>query len=267
MSLQLPEPQRYAACIEYCGLNYAGWQRQKHSPSVQQAVEQAIARVADHDIAIVTAGRTDTGVHAIGQIIHFDSRSCRQPDNWLRGINTQLPDDISLIWTLPVSSDFHARFKARQRCYRYIILRRNVSPSILHGRVTWHHGVLDVEKMQQAAQALVGRHDFSAFRAAMCQSKNPVKEITLLQVQHSGSWIWIDVHADGFLHHMVRNIVGVLCRIGNGTAPVGWVREVLDSRNRSSGAITFPPDGLYLTRVEYDSGYHLPSPPPACRFW
>lgn len=259
--------QRYAACIEYCGFHYAGWQLQKNAPSVQAEVERAISEVADHNVRVVTAGRTDTGVHGIGQIVHFDTASQRSQENWLRGVNTSLPDDIALIWTHPVSDDFHARFGARQRWYRYVLLNRAVSPSYLHGRVAWHRFPLSLEPMQRAACDLLGAHDFSAFRAAGCQSKNPVKDLRTLEVNQRGHWIWFDVVADGFLHHMVRNLVGVLCRIGQGEEPVSWARHVLASRDRRQGGVTFPPDGLYLVKVDYDPEHKLPPPPPVCCFW
>lgn len=259
--------QRYAACIEYCGVEYSGWQRQKNAPSVQAAVENAISQVANHDVTVTTAGRTDTGVHGIGQIIHFDSNSHREEYNWNRGINTALPRDISLIWCKSVAADFHARFSARQRSYRYILLNRDVRPSYLSGRVTWYRNALSIERMQQAAASLLGKHDFSAFRAAGCQSKNPVKELRQLDVHQQGEWFWFDVTADGFLHHMVRNLVGVLCKIGTGEAEITWAKTVLDSRDRKIGGVTFPPDGLYFAKVDYDPKYRLPPPPPVCQFW
>ena len=259
--------QRYAACVEYCGVRYAGWQRQKHAPSVQETVERAISRVADHQVTVVAAGRTDTGVHGSGQILHFDTPNRRREVSWLRGVNTWLPDDISLVWTRPVDRGFHARFKALERRYRYVILNREVSPSYLHGRVTWFRWPLDAGAMGESARSLLGTHDFSAFRAAGCQSRSPVKELRRLDVGHAGQWVWFDVSADGFLHHMVRNLVGVLCAIGQGEAGPGWAREVLESRDRKRGGVTFPPDGLYFTGADYDPGWGLPPPPPVCRFW
>ncbi len=258
---------RLAACVEYCGRNYCGWQRQTHSASVQQQVEQAISKVANQPITVLNAGRTDSGVHGIGQIIHFNTASERTSNEWLRGVNTLLPNDISLIWTHPVGDDFHARFSAKRRRYRYVILNRQVNPSYLHGLVTWHYGALDFLLMQQAAKDLIGRHDFSAYRAARCQSKNPIKHVYELTLEQSGAWIWIDIVADGFLHHMVRNIVGVLLRIGERLEPADWAQQVLQSRDRKIAAITAAADGLYFVAVEYDAKFGLPDPPEVCRFW
>ncbi len=258
---------RLAACLEYCGVGYHGWQRQNHATSVQQAVESAVSRVANQSIDVVVAGRTDTGVHAIGQIVHFDTSSNRIEEQWVRGVNTYLPDDISMIWARPVSQDFHARFSARQRSYRYVLLNRPVRPSYLHGRVTWYRAPLELEPMQEAARQLVGKHDFSAFRAAGCQSKNPVKQVSLISLDQAGPWIWLDIASDGFLHHMIRNIMGVLTRIGEGLEPVQWAREVLNSQDRKTGGVTAPADGLYFVSAQYDKIYNLPAPPEVCRFW
>ena len=258
---------RLAACIEYCGKNYCGWQRQAHSPSIQQEVERAISLVANESITIINAGRTDTGVHGIGQVIHFDTTSERTENEWRRGVNTNLPGDISLVWTHPVDHSFHARFNARRRSYRYIILNRKVSPSYLHGLVSWHHGPLDLFLMQRAARDLTGQHDFSAYRAAGCQSKEPVKQVYSLTLNQTGPWIWMDITANGFLHHMVRNIVGVLLRIGGRLESVHWAQQVLESGDRKMGGITAMADGLYFVSVEYDEKFGLPNPPEICRFW
>ncbi len=258
---------RVAACLEYCGSAYRGWQRQSHAPSVQQAVESAIARVANHSVDVVVSGRTDSGVHAIGQIVHFNTSSQRLEEQWVRGVNSGLPDDISMIWARPVSPDFHARFSARQRSYRYILLNRPVRPGYLHGRVTWHRAPLNLAPMREAARQLVGQHDFSAFRAAGCQNRNPVKRVSLISLNQCGFWIWLDITADGFLHHMIRNIMGVLTRIGEGVEPVRWAGEVLASRDRKAAGVTAPADGLYFVSAQYDKKYNLPAPPQACRFW
>ena len=258
---------RLAGCVEYCGRNYCGWQRQTHSASIQQQIEQALSKVANHPITVVNAGRTDTGVHGIGQVIHFDTTSERTSNEWLRGVNTHLPNDISLIWTHQVGLDFHARFSAKQRHYRYIILNRKASPSYLHGLVTWYYGTLDCLRMQRAARDLVGRHDFSAYRSVRCQSKNPHKEIYELTLRQSGGWIWLDITADGFLHHMVRNIVGVLLRIGARFESVCWAQQVLASHDRKTAGITAAADGLYFVAVDYDAEFGLPDPPKVCQFW
>jgi tRNA pseudouridine38-40 synthase len=258
---------RYAACIEYCGKNYNGWQHQPHAPSVQDKVEAAISKVADQHTRVVACGRTDTGVHASGQIIHFDTSVQRSNYQWTRGINTYLPDDISLIWSHPVSLGFHARFGAINRSYRYIILNRQVSPSYLSGLVTWHRAALDPVLMQRAAQSLLGEHDFSAYRAAGCQNRNPVKHVTKITIGVSGSWLWFDLSANGFLHHMVRNIVGVLCTIGEGEEEPGWAVEVLGSKDRTQGGVTAPAAGLYFASARYDPAFRLPEPPQICQFW
>lgn len=259
--------QRIAACIEYCGVNYCGWQYQNDAASVQDQVEKALGRVADQDIRVIAAGRTDTGVHSSGQVIHFDVQNPRSSQAWLRGVNTYLPDDISLIWTHLVDDTFHARFSAKQRSYRYVILNRAVSPSYLHGRVAWHYAPLAIDRMQQAATALCGQHDFSAFRAASCQSKNPQKEVRHIQIEHRDPWLWLDISADGFLHHMVRNIVGTLLRIGEGKETVEWAGELLAGRRRELAAATAVPDGLYFTEVQYEPHFNLPPPPNPCQFW
>ena len=237
---------RIAACIEYCGKNYHGWQRQNHALSVQETVESAISKVANEKIIVVSSGRTDTGVHGIGQIVHFDTTSVRTEFEWTRGVNTFLPGDVSMIWVCPVIDEFHARFKARQRTYRYILLNRETSPSYLDGLVTWHRMPLEIQKMQQAAKLFLGVHDFSAFRSAGCQNKNPVKNVQSVSLERKGDWIWLDITSDGFLHHMVRNIVGVLTRIGEGLENPEWAVGVLKSKDRKCGGMTAPPDGYIL---------------------
>ena len=258
---------RVAACIEYCGKNYYGWQRQKNAVSVQAVVEAAVSKVANESIRIIAAGRTDTGVHSIGQIVHFDTNSERTRFEWTRGVNRYLPDDVSLVWTHSVSDAFHARFGAKKRAYRYILLNREISPSYLHGLVTWHRAPLNVQRMRKASQCLVGVHDFSAFRASGCQSKNPVKNVEFMSFEQNENWIWMDITADGFLHHMIRNIMGVLIRIGEGLEAVEWAVEVLESKEREKGGVTAPPDGLYFASARYDAQFNLPETPELCRFW
>ncbi len=265
----MTEKNRIAAGVEYCGARYCGWQYQDNADSVQARVEEALSRVADEAIRVTAAGRTDAGVHGIGQVIHFDTRRRRDRRAWLRGANTYLPDDISLLWTQPVEARFHARFSALERSYRYVILNREASPSWLHGRVAWHPTPLAAERMQQAAGALLGRHDFSAFRAAGCQSKSPCREVRGLQVSRCGPWVWIDISADGFLQRMVRNIAGVLLRIGEGREAVEWAGELLAGGRRKHAAIAGAANaaGLYLTGVRYEPRFDLPPPPEPCRFW
>lgn len=251
---------RIALGLEYDGSRYHGWQRQSNSASVQAAVEEAVSRVADHPVQLVCAGRTDAGVHATGQVAHFDTNALRDSRAWVLGGNSNLPPYVSVLWALPVDEAFHARFKAEWRSYRYIILNRFTRPS-LHARyATWWHRPLDAERMHAAGQCLLGEHDFSAFRASECQAKTPVKIMHELTVMRSGDWIYLDVRANGFLHHMVRNIAGVLMLVGTGEQPPGWPQRVLESRKREQGGITAPPNGLYLTGVGYPQLFNLPAP-------
>jgi tRNA pseudouridine38-40 synthase len=256
---------RLAAGVEYNGAGFSGWQSQRGVATVQDAVEAAFSHVADHRVGVVCAGRTDAGVHATGQVVHFDSPSSRTDYGWMRGANTRLPPGVSISWVAAVGREFHARFSARRRRYRYVILNRPVRPAIHHGLVSWEYRPLSLEPMVEAGAALLGRHDFSAYRAASCQSKNPVKTLYRLQVQRQGPWFWIDVEADGFLHHMVRNIAGVMLAIGSGEREPGWAGEVLASRQRCRGGVTAPPGGLYLVGIDYDT--QLPEPPAAPAFW
>jgi tRNA pseudouridine38-40 synthase len=251
---------RIALGLEYDGSHYQGWQRQSNAVSVQAAAEEAISRVADHAVQLVCAGRTDAGVHATAQVAHFDTTASRDSRAWILGSNSNLPPHVSVLWAREVDENFHARFKAEWRSYRYIILNRFTRPS-LHGRyATWWHRPLDVERMQVAAQPLLGEHDFSAFRASECQAKTPVKTLHELKLMRSGDWIYMDVRANGFLHHMVRNIAGVLLLVGAAEQPLEWPRQVLESRKRELGGITAPPNGLYLTGVGYPRVFNIPAP-------
>lgn len=250
---------RFAAGIEYDGSDFHGWQAQPHAgQTIQACVEQALARVADEPVAVVTAGRTDAGVHALAQVIHFDTTAERTPYNWLRGVNTHLPTGVALLWVQLVDEKFHARFSATGRRYCYIILNRSVRPTYLAKRVTWAYTPLDEKKMQRAAADLVGRHDFSAFRSSECQAKSPVREVKKLDIMRRGDWIVMEIYANAFLHHMVRNIAGVLMAIGANERPVNWAHDVLKSRERARGGVTAPPDGLYLTAVEYPGNHAFP---------
>jgi len=258
---------RLALCVEYDGSAFHGWQVQKDTKTVQGVLEKALGKVADESIRVVTAGRTDTGVHATGQVAHFQTTCLRSSDAWLRGTNTCLDRSVAVLWVKQVPDSFHARFSALSRAYRYVVLNRKARPTFLKSRVTWDHRPLDIDRMRAASSFLLGRHDFNAYRAAACQAKQSVRLINLLNIFRQGDWIWIDIDADGFLHHMVRNIVGVLSAIGAGEAESEWAKTVLDSRDRKLGGVTAPPDGLYFRQVTYPVEFDLPPSPPACRFW
>lgn len=254
---------RIAMGIEYDGRLYKGWQLQRHAVrTVQGEVEQAVARVANHPVRVTCAGRTDTGVHAVGQVIHFDTDAARDPRNWVLGSNANLPADVAVTWAQAVDQAFHARFSARSRRYRYLISNRPTRSSLMAGRATWVHQPLDVARMREAGQALVGTHDFSSYRAIGCQAKSPVRTVYQLRVSASGELVEISVHANAFLHHMIRNIAGVLIAIGRGDRAVDWSRDVLERRDRTLGGVTAPPDGLYFERVWYPPEFALPGPVP-----
>lgn len=249
---------KIAAGIEYCGSRYSGWQRQKHSPGIQQYVEEALSSVADRQIHVQCAGRTDTGVHALHQVIHFETEVNRAPRSWVFGANANLDPDITLLWALPVSGDFHARYSASGRRYRYLILNRPTRPGVNNGFTAWEYRALDVELMAAAAGFLVGEHDFTSFRGRGCQSRSPVREVRRLEVSRVGEYIVIDIHANAFLMHMVRNIVGVLTAVGMGRQEPGWVQAVLAARDREQGGVTAPPQGLYLMEIDYPDSYGIP---------
>jgi len=248
---------RWALGVEYDGSAFHGWQVQENLDTVQLQVEQAISRVADHDVRVVCAGRTDTGVHGVGQVVHFDTDAVRTPRNWVLGCNANLPREINVNWALEVSDQFHARFSAISRSYRYLILNRATRSAIWRNRAVWIHRPLDEKRMQAAARCLFGTHDFSSYRALGCQAKSPVRTIACLEVRRESEQVLIDVTADGFLHHMVRNIAGVLMAIGKGDRPVEWSREVLEYRDRTLGGVTAPPEGLYLMHVAYPKAFDL----------
>jgi tRNA pseudouridine38-40 synthase len=226
--------------------------------TVQACVEAALSRVADHRLRVHCAGRTDAGVHALGQVIHIETDAERRERSWVLGANANLPRDVSVVWARRASSEFHARYSATSRCYRYVIFNRSGRPGLLSSRVTWECRCLDESRMRTAAASLIGEHDFSGYRARDCQARSPVRTLYSLEVARIGPFISIEVEANGFLHHMVRNITGVLMAIGRGEADVGWAREVLERRNRALGGVTAPPDGLYLTKVRYADDHGVP---------
>ncbi|MDH5357045.1 MAG: tRNA pseudouridine(38-40) synthase TruA [Gammaproteobacteria bacterium] len=250
---------RIALGVEYNGTHHAGWQIQPSQRTVQGCLEDALSRVANHSVKTVAAGRTDSGVHALQQVVHFDTDVERDERNWILGLNTNLPADINVTWAKPVDEDFSARFSALNRSYRYLILNRVSRSALQDKRMWWFFRPLDEQRMQAAADLLVGHHDFSAFRAKECQAKSPMKTMEKIQVTRYGQYIAVDVKAQSFLHHMVRNIVGVLVPIGEGKEPVSWAKSVLESRARAQGGITSPPDGLYFMNVEYPAKYALPT--------
>ena len=249
---------KYVACIEYDGTPYYGWQRLSHGPSVQAEVERALSKVANHSIDLTCAGRTDSGVHGIGQVVHFESDADRNIKAWKMGCNRNLPDDISMRWIQPIDDDFHARFSATSRRYRYIILNQITRPAIIYNKVCWFKDSLNADLMHQAAQTLLGENDFSSFRAAGCQAKHAMRELQSIAVTRDGQYVYVDIVANAFLHHMVRNIVGSLFEVGKETKPVNWIAELLAIKDRNQAGITAPACGLYFVSVDYPQEFDLP---------
>ena len=253
---------RIALGLEYDGSAFCGFQSQPSGCGVQDHLQQALTQLAAAPIEVTAAGRTDTGVHASAQVVHFDSDVHRELASWVRGTNSHLDAAARVLWAHPVSDEFHARFSARSRTYHYLLLDAPVAPAILRGRVGWHHRPLDVAAMHEAAQALVGEHDFSSFRDSQCQAKTPVKTMHRVQVSRRGPLVVFTFHANAFLHHMVRNIVGALVYVGARKDPPDFIRTILEARDRTRAAPTFMPDGLYLSAIEYDRAFGLPGFPP-----
>jgi tRNA pseudouridine38-40 synthase len=251
---------RIALGIEYDGAAFTGWQTQTGGRGVQDALENALAQVAGATTATICAGRTDSGVHALDQVVHFDTEAGRPITAWVRGVNRFLPASIAVQWARPVGQDFHARYGARRRRYDYWILNAPMRSPLAHARAGWVFRPLEEGAMRQAATHLIGRHDFTSFRSAECQAATPVRDIEELRVDRSGPLVRISVTANAFLHHMVRNIVGALVYVGVGRRPQDWIRDVLHARDRAAGAPTFSAAGLYLARVEYDPALGLPAP-------
>ena len=249
---------RIALGLEYDGSRFLGWQTQPGGGGVQDVLEKALAAIAGEAIAVTAAGRTDRGVHASAQVAHFDTHAARPETAWVRGVNAFLPESIAVLWSRPVDAEFHARFSAIARTYRYRLANRPVRPALAARHAGWYYAPLDVGAMRSAARALVGEHDFSAFRAAECQAKTPVRSVHSIEIEQRDDEIVCVIRANAFLHHMVRNIIGSLVYVGAGRQPAGWIAEVLASRDRNKAAPTFGPEGLYLERVEYDAKWGLP---------
>jgi tRNA pseudouridine38-40 synthase len=249
---------RLALGIEYDGKEFHGWQIQPGLRTVQDTVQQAVSKIADKDVRVVCAGRTDTGVHASGQVVHFDADVERNIRAWTIGVNSYLPKDVSVRWGAVVNEDFHARFSAAQRRYRYLIFNHPHRPSLFQGNVTWQYRPLDEMLMRKAAKHLLGTHDFTSYRAIFCQSKTAVRTIKRLNVSRRGDLIIIDICADAFLHHMVRNIVGALMAVGHERHNTDWTKTLLEAKDRTLGAETAPAYGLYLVDVGYPDKWDLP---------
>ncbi|TAK43113.1 MAG: tRNA pseudouridine(38-40) synthase TruA [Betaproteobacteria bacterium] len=249
---------RIALGLEYDGSRFLGWQRQPGGGTVQDALEAALTTIAAVPVAVTCAGRTDRGVHALGQVVHFDTEARRPDLAWVRGVNSVLPGSVAVLWSSRVRSDFHARYSARLRTYRYVLLNRAVRPALAARHAGWCHAPLDVEAMRAAAALLLGEQDFSAFRSAECQAATAVRTLYALDIARHGERIDFMLRANAFLHHMVRNLVGTLVHIGRHKQPPQWARDVLESRDRARAAPTFAAAGLYLEAVEYDASWALP---------
>ena len=248
---------RIALGLEYEGSGFCGWQSQAGGGAVQDVVEAALSIVADSPTRVVCAGRTDAGVHALAQVVHFDSAAVRPLTAWVRGVNAHLPASVAVRWAQPVGDEFHARFSARGRRYRYLLLNRAERPGLMARRVGWFHRPLDADAMAAAASLVLGEHDFSAFRAVECQAKSPVKILRRADVARHGDLLVFDFEASAFLHHMVRNLVGALVYVGKGAHPPAWLGELLAGRDRARAAPTFEACGLYFAGVDYDPVWQL----------
>lgn len=250
---------RIALGIEYDGSRFLGWQTQPGGGTVQDALEAALSGIADAPVNVTCAGRTDRGVHALAQVVHFDTGAERPDSAWVRGVNALLPEAMAVLWSRRVAPEFHARYSARSRSYRYLLINRPVRPALAARHAGWHHAPLEVAAMRDAAAQLLGEHDFSAFRAAECQAKSPVRTLHAIGIERDGERVEFSLRANAWLQHMVRNIVGTLVTIGMGKRPPQWARQVLESRERSLAAPTFAAEGLYLDEVEYEPHWGLPA--------
>ncbi|MCV9879543.1 tRNA pseudouridine(38-40) synthase TruA [Brenneria izbisi] len=256
-----PAVLKIALGIEYDGHRYYGWQRQAEVDSVQGCLEQALSNVADAPITVFCAGRTDAGVHATGQVVHFVTQAVRKDAAWTMGVNANLPPDIAVRWVKTVDDDFHARFSATARRYRYVIYNHRYRPAVLAQGVTHCYLPLDERRMARAGQCLLGENDFTSFRAVQCQSRTPWRNVNHLKVTRHGAYIVVDIKANAFVHHMVRNIVGSLMEVGCGNQPETWIAELLAAKDRTLAAATAKAEGLYLVSVDYPERFALPRPP------
>ncbi|WPC73292.1 tRNA pseudouridine(38-40) synthase TruA [Vibrio porteresiae] len=252
---------RIALGIEYNGAHYYGWQRQQEVKSVQESLEKALSIVANHPVEVQCAGRTDAGVHGTGQVVHFDTTADRKMVAWTMGANANMPKDIALRWAKEVPDEFHARFSATARRYRYIIYNHAYRPAILDKGISHYHGDLDAEKMHIAGQYLLGENDFTSFRAAHCQSRSPWRNVMHLNVTRHGHFVVVDIKANAFVHHMVRNIVGSLLVVGRGEQPIEWIQWLLQAKDRNLAGATAKAEGLYLVEVDYPQEFDLPKVP------
>jgi tRNA pseudouridine38-40 synthase len=243
---------KIALGVEYDGTHYFGFQRLPNTPTVQETLEKALSKIADHPIELVCAGRTDAGVHAYEQVIHIHSTAQRHPNAWTLGVNQHLPPDIRVLWAKPMDENFHARFSAKSRRYHYKILNRSIASPLLQNRMLHHRHALDEKLMHEAAQVLIGEHDFTSFRASQCQARHPIREIFSIHISRENDHLLIDIHANAFLHHMVRNIVGSLLMVGDGREPPSFIAEALYAKDRRKAGPTAPPHGLYFHSVSYE---------------
>jgi tRNA pseudouridine38-40 synthase len=250
---------RIALGIEYDGSRFLGWQTQPGGGTVQDALEAALSGIADAPVGVTCAGRTDRGVHARAQVVHFDTDAERPDSAWVRGVNAMLPESMAVLWSQRVPNDFHARYSARSRTYRYVLINRPVRPALAARYAGWYHAPLELDVMREAAGYLRGEHDFSAFRAAECQAKSPVRTLHAIDIERSGERIEFTMQANAWLQHMVRNIVGTLVYVGKGKHPPQWTKKLLDSRDRARAAPTFGPEGLYLEAVAYEPRWNIPA--------
>ena len=258
---------RIALGLEYDGSRFHGFERQPEQRTVQGEVEQALSRIAASPVRVICAGRTDAGVHALAQVVHFDTDAPRSTHAWVRGTNTCLSPDVSVLWARIVGEDFHARYRALRRRYRYVIVNRRTRPALLAGRAAWEYRPLDARRMHLGGRHLAGEHDFSSFRAAGCQARHPVRRVDRIDVVRTGERVLIDVHANAFLQHMVRNIAGTLVAVGAGERDPDWVASVLAARDRKAGGVTAPPGGLYLVGVDYPEQCGVPAVPMSRALW